>query len=506
MTRSSHIAAQFAPTLSTETTSFALVGHGPPVPAVEVERSERDSLEVRVMWDSNVLATHFLERRGSIVIGDHEESIALIPSESLGSDSFEVATATEAGYVIRVPSGAEALVKNDAASRRIDGPTSFETARGDDVTMSLGTFCLKLTHGAAGRQVPAASLGERIERSATLQIAGAALVHTALFGIFAYYTPALAGDDSATGRDDQIVMMREYLLSSAEREHDRVDEKQNNDANPGGGEPSGGSRATGSEGAMGKQGAPAANLAWGKQGNADRRDAMLDRTRAIDAARNFGMIGLLAQNSGDPSAPIAAWGQADALGADPRSAEGNMWGASIGEAGGAGGLGLTGIGDGGGGRFLGIGLNMNEFGGLGHSFGIPGDGTSTGGFGGKTSCPGCSLGPHVTRGPTVRANGNTVVNGHIPAEVIQRVVRNNFGRFRNCYMNGLRDNPSLEGRVVTRFTVDRQGMVSSAQDGGSTMPNSAVVSCVVKAFYSLSFPEHDGGIVTVVYPLALQPE
>ena len=122
MTRSSHIAAQFAPTLATETTSFALVGHGPPVPAVEVERSERDSLEVRVMWDSNVLATHFLERRGSIVIGDHEESIALIPSESLGSDSFEVATATEGGYVIRVPSGAEALVKNDAAWRRIEDP------------------------------------------------------------------------------------------------------------------------------------------------------------------------------------------------------------------------------------------------------------------------------------------------------------------------------------------------------------------------------------------------
>ena len=160
-----------------------------------------------------MLATHFLERRGSIVIGDHEESIALIPSECLGSDSFEVATATEGGYLIRVPSGAEALVKNGAAWRRIEGPTSFETSRGDDVTMSLGTFCLKLTHGAAGRQVPAASLGERIERSATLQIAGAALVHTALFGIFAYYTPALAGDDSATGRDDQIVMMREYLLS-----------------------------------------------------------------------------------------------------------------------------------------------------------------------------------------------------------------------------------------------------------------------------------------------------
>ena len=94
----------------------------------------------------------------------------------------------------------------------------------------------------------------------------------------------------------------------------------------------------------------------------------------------------------------------------------------------------------------------------------------------------------------------------MPAEVIQRVVRDNFGRFRSCYETGLRENPSLEGRVVTRFAIDRQGMVSMAQDGGSSLPNPGVVACVVRSFYSLSFPEHDGGIVTVVYPLALRPE
>jgi hypothetical protein len=70
----------------------------------------------------------------------------------------------------------------------------------------------------------------------------------------------------------------------------------------------------------------------------------------------------------------------------------------------------------------------------------------------------------------------------------------------------LRENPGLAGRVVTRFAVDRQGMVSMAQDGGSSLPNATVVRCVVKEFYSLSFPPHEGGIVTVVYPLALQPE
>jgi hypothetical protein len=506
MTRSSHIAAPFAPPPSasppsTETTSFALVGQGPPVSAAEVERSETDSLEVRVLWDSNVLATHFLEQTGSIVIGDHQESIALIPSDALGSDSFEIATATEDGYMVRVPAGAEARVRNGAASRQLEGPTSLATSRGDEVTMSLGNFCLELAHGAAGKQVPAASLLQKIERSAAVQVAGAALLHTALFGIFAYYTPALAGEETSAGNADQIVLMREYLISAAQREPDRAEEKEHDDGQPGSGGPSGGPRDKGAEGAMGKEGAPVANLRWGKLGPKDNPNPWLDQARAIDTARNFGMIGLLAQNSGDPSAPIAAWGKVDALGADPTSAQGNMWGDSIGDARGWGGLGLTGTGEHGGGLGEGIGLNMNDLPGLGHTFGPPGDGTGIG-----HGCKGCELGPHATRGPSVRPNGNTVVNGHIPAEVIQRVVRNNFGRFRNCYMNGLRDNPNLEGRVVTRFTVDRQGMVSSAQDGGSALPNSAVVQCVIKAFYSLSFPEHDGGIVTVVYPLALQPE
>jgi hypothetical protein len=256
----------------------------------------------------------------------------------------------------------------------------------------------------------------------------------------------------------------------------------------------------GEEGKMGKENAPVANLRWGKEGNADRRDVVLDRTRALQEAQSFGIIGMLV---GDPKAPIADWGRADARGADPMSAQGNMWGSDIGDAAGFGGLGMTGTGIGGGGFGEGIGLNP-DITGFGHDIGPAGNGD--GGWGGKKGCNGCSLRGHDTRGPQLRSAGPPEINGHLPPEVIQRVVRDNFGRFRSCYMNGLRDNPSLEGRVVTRFTVDRQGTVSSAQDGGSSLPNPGVVSCVVKAFYGLSFPEHDGGIVKVVYPLALQPE
>ena len=93
------------------------------------------------------------------------------------------------------------------------------------------------------------------------------------------------------------------------------------------------------------------------------------------------------------------------------------------------------------------------------------------------------------------------VSGRLPPEVIQRIVRQNFGRFRLCYENGMRGNPSLAGRVAVRFVIGRDGAVSNVGNGGSDLPDAAVVSCVVRAFYGLSFPQPDGGIVTVTYPI-----
>jgi hypothetical protein len=37
------------------------------------------------------------------------------------------------------------------------------------------------------------------------------------------------------------------------------------------------------------------------------------------------------------------------------------------------------------------------------------------------------------------------------------------------------------------------------------MPDQAVVGCVVRGFGNLSFPQPEGGIVTVVYPLIFNP-
>jgi hypothetical protein len=42
-------------------------------------------------------------------------------------------------------------------------------------------------------------------------------------------------------------------------------------------------------------------------------------------------------------------------------------------------------------------------------------------------------------------------------------------------------------------------------DGGSDLPDQSVVQCVVRGFGNLSFPQPEGGMVTVVYPIIFNP-
>ena len=64
--------------------------------------------------------------------------------------------------------------------------------------------------------------------------------------------------------------------------------------------------------------------------------------------------------------------------------------------------------------------------------------------------------------------------------------------------------PSTPGRTA-RFVIDREGTVSTASNGGSDLPDSKVVSCVVSAFYGVSFPAPKDGVVRVNYPIMFTP-
>ncbi len=96
--------------------------------------------------------------------------------------------------------------------------------------------------------------------------------------------------------------------------------------------------------------------------------------------------------------------------------------------------------------------------------------------------------------------------GRLDPVIIQRVVRSHFDVLRRCYEDGLARDPNLSGRVVTRFVIDRNGAVYESRDDGSEMRDPKVVDCVVSHYRTMVFPEPQGGIVTVVYPIKFDPD
>jgi hypothetical protein len=97
------------------------------------------------------------------------------------------------------------------------------------------------------------------------------------------------------------------------------------------------------------------------------------------------------------------------------------------------------------------------------------------------------------------------VSGRIPPEVIQRIVRENFYKFRICYEAGLARNDRLQGIIEARFVITLEGTVIHVEDEGSNLPDAEVRECVFKTFRDLKFPAPEGGIVVVIYPIMLSP-
>jgi hypothetical protein len=496
--------------------SYSMVKSGPDVSSDEVEVAHLSSIEVMILWDSNVLhVSHLTPPRSFYVgeeLGDKVACDYFIPSETLGTTRAPIVVSRglgaslvilprSRGYVDLHGQGkvtlADLISSGRAhASTEMSGAYEYELPAGAKARMELegSSLVFQVSAVNAGKRVPTGLLAT-LEPAAFLYTGLSFLLHMGLVAVFAFFMPSMRGDDSEAIDRDQILMMQKLLNAAAEREQEQRDDPTTetaNDQQEGGT----GTRAKGEEGSMGNPNTKDSGHKYGVQGPKDNPDPHLAKQAALQEAAQFGMIGLIStMGGGDPNAPTAPWGREESAGQDEKSARGNMFGDTIGDSFGAGGLGLSGVGEGGGGRGEGIGLG--NFGGLGH-----GAGTGTGqGIG---SGRGRLGGGHTVKAPRIR-EGATSVNGRLPPEVIQRIVRQNFGRFRLCYENGMKNNPNLQGRVTVKFVIDRSGAVAMTADGGSDIPDSGVVQCVVRGFGNLSFPQPEGGMVTVVYPIMFNP-
>lgn len=498
--------------------TYALVKNGPDVPAEECEVPVA-SMQVMVRWGTSVLSLVQMTPPRSFFLGEEDAqkipSDCLIPSELLGAGRVPLLVVDSAGAVTlvvlagmkgRIEIAGEAAFTLEQAKTQgrlspyapLVGAYCMVLPRNSKAMLELDAFSFEINAGNAGKAVA----GRLNLDSQVLPYQGlSTALHLGLLAAMAIFMPPLGSTDEGTISAEQQYILQTKLDQIAEKELERKEEMAAQDNKMPEDKPGGtGAAAMGESGAMGSMTSKNTGGRYGIEGPKDNTDVHVARAAALRDAANFGMIGLIQSGlGGDPNAPIASFGRADSLGNDDKSALGNMWGNTIDESAGAGGLGLTGVGEGGGSRYEGIG--MGSVGTIGHGAGLgkgqgfgPGGGSSFG-RNGRT---------HVAGAPKVRNVGTSVV-GRLPPEVIQRIVRQNFGRFRLCYENSLRNNPNLQGRVAVRFVIGRDGAVSSVANGGSDLPDSSAVSCVVRAFYGLSFPQPEEGIVTVTYPIMFSP-
>jgi hypothetical protein len=479
----------------------------------------RISALVTIRWGDDVIATRRLSGDAEATVGAAPGAVAAVPLESIGCAAFVLARVRRGRAVARVPEGCVASCSSREGDRLVAGPSEIALDDGGSVTLWIAGFHLIVAANAEERLRWAAPPRRDGAYGSLPHIAVAAVVHALAFGAAGESALASELEDE---RAASVDAMRGYL-AAAELRAAAPDPATSSDVgssegkaindHSGNGEPGGGARAGGQEGAMGSRLSRAAEARrFALPGDEHEHPAIADASGFSDA-QTFGMIGLLAEPM---HAPSASFGDLAAVGPDAIAAQGSMWARTLGEHFGSEGLGLSGIGEGGGGEGLGVGLD--RIGTVGHTHGLAGpgtggDGTPMRGIGGGSwggSWCGChssmrGYGRHGI-GVGIRA-GEATTAGKLPPEVIQRIVRQNFGRFRLCYENGLTKNPALAGRVSTKFLIGAGGAVVTAADGGSDLPDPGVVSCVVRAFYGLSFPEPPGGAtVTVTYPIAFSPE
>jgi hypothetical protein len=175
--------------------------------------------------------------------------------------------------------------------------------------------------------------------------------------------------------------------------------------------------------------------------------------------------------------------------ADSDSGAGALWGDSIGDSFGVGGLGLIGTAEGG-------AVGMGSMGSVGTGLGGGGTGEGVAGLG--------TIG--TRRPPSQVVTGEATLQGGLDKDIIRRVIRQSLSRVRYCYERALLKDPNLAGRVAVRFVIRPDGTVANVTDGGSTLPSEEVKACVHRTMAALTFPRpKGGGVVVVNYPFVFAP-
>ncbi|NIT37008.1 MAG: AgmX/PglI C-terminal domain-containing protein [candidate division Zixibacteria bacterium] len=145
--------------------------------------------------------------------------------------------------------------------------------------------------------------------------------------------------------------------------------------------------------------------------------------------------------------------------------------------------------------------------GKGPGFGPGGLGGGLGGGSGLAGLAGLTKKVGTTRMRKARVNvrtpgitGVAATNSLRSSAVIANIVNQRKSGIEYIYKKYLKTNPTMEGKIVVRFTIAASGAVTACSKVSSTMANPAMEQEVCTRIMTWRFPRIDAGDVTVVYP------
>lgn len=447
-----------------------------------------------------------MTRMAEVVVrwGETLLEVAHVPPRAAPEAPLEAPAVVERGgrLCCLVPEGARGSLVAHGAYRSVGGLEDVRELEAgvlvlsDDVSarVELGALTFEVRPTAVAREVPRAIGAGAVPA----WILGSALLHVPLAVMF-----ALAPPRPATLVLDRVAQARRLV---------RIEEPPL-EALAWGGVGGTGERHAEGEGAMGTPEERRTGRRYAVP--RERRDTTrtLARERARESMQSLGAIGAIDAVIRTWDAPISPYGADQAHGDDRLAALGALAGNVIGPNGGADGLGMRGSGRGGGGSGAGtIGLGtLGTMGTLLHGTCDGGDCRGSGygrGMGGLARCgePGgrCGAVPTIRCGGGASGRGCAAdARGSLSREVIRRTVRRHLGEIRFCYEQGLRDDPSLAGRLSVQWMIGADGRVASAALASSDLHRPAVEQCALSAVRRWSFPASDGP-TGVTYPFTLQ--
>lgn len=302
------------------------------------------SVEIVVRWGASVLRVARLTPPRSFLLGDdpYEPLDCAIPKALLGASRVPVVFVDELGAVWLVePAGATTTLDLDGASddaRRVKAFPELPGARaipmplGCKATLEIGEIVVEVDHATAIK-APAVALLRRSARRPLLHVAASFAAHAALLLASAFAMPRLAETPESIVEAPDLALVSMIATDDTSGPPEVEDEPATelaeswaDDRNP--------SRSRCGEvlgGSMGVASAERTHGRYGVAGPADNPDPHLARNDFPWTQVEGDIVGPMQAHdaSGDPLGPHAPWGRDEALGNDPRSARGEMWGDAI---------------------------------------------------------------------------------------------------------------------------------------------------------------------------------